>query len=247
MINIVIPLAGRGSRFSKAGYEKPKPFIDVMGVPMIERVLENLVHPESNVILIARREHVTVESALFESLQIRFGIHLVEIEAITEGTACTVLAASQLIDSAVPLLIANSDQLVNCRMDAFVGDCLKRQLDGSILVFEDQVGDPKWSFAQTDSEGTVLQVKEKEVISRFATVGIYFYSQGRDFVRAAKAMIDANERVNGEFYVAPAYNYMIQAGKKIGIFEISADAMFGLGTPDDLTRYVELTSAGSPV
>lgn len=238
MINIVIPMAGRGSRFSRVGFEKPKPFIDVMGAPMIVRVLDNLAVAKANVILIARAEHILQESALFASLRRDYGAHIVEIDAVTEGTACTVLAAAELINNAAPLLIANSDQLVDCKMEEFIEDCFQRKLDGSILVFEDELGDPKWSFAQTDDHGRVLRVREKEVISSLATVGIYFYAQGCDFVSAAHAMIEANERVNGEFYVAPTYNYMIAAGKAIGVFKIPPHSMFGLGTPEDLAHYL---------
>ena len=98
--------------------------------------------------------------------------------------------------------------------------------------------DPKWSFIKYDDEGNVTMVREKEVISNEATVGIYNYRHGRDFVKFAHQMIDKNIRVNNEFYVAPVYNEMIEAGMKIGYCDVGAK-MFGLGIPEDLNFFME--------
>lgn len=240
MINIVIPMAGAGSRFAKAGYEKPKPFIDVDGKPMIVRVLENLAYPDARYILIARREHMEKEAELVKQIEKEFNAIFIPIDKLTEGTACTVLYARKYINNDAPLLIANSDQIVDMNIADFIDDCKSRNLDGSILTFIDEHKDPKWSFAKLDKNNLVLEVKEKVVISEFATVGIYMYSKGKEFVDASIDMIIENDRVNNEFYTCPTYNYAIKENAKIGIYNIEFEQMHGIGTPEDLNLYLEL-------
>jgi NDP-sugar pyrophosphorylase family protein len=240
MINIVIPMAGEGSRFSKAGYEKPKPFIDVNGIPMIERVINNLKLPNCRFILIARADHINKEKELVKELEEKYNAKFISISKLTEGTACTVLYARKYINNDQPLLIANSDQIVDINIENFINDCTERSLDGSILTFEDAERNPKWSFAKIDNSGLVTEVKEKEAISKYATVGIYLFSKGSDFVNATIDMIIENERVNNEFYTCPTYNYAIAENKKIGIFNIDYKSMHGIGTPEDLNLYLKL-------
>ncbi len=244
MINIVIPMAGQGSRFAKAGYEKPKPFIDVDGKPMIVRVLENLAYPDARYILIARREHMEKEAELVKQIEKEFNAIFIPIDKLTEGTACTVLYARKYINNDTPLLIANSDQIVDMNIADFIDDCSSRKLDGSILTFIDHYKDPKWSFAKLDENNLVTEVKEKVVISEFATVGIYLYSKGRDFVDASIDMIIENDRVNNEFYTCPTYNYAIKEGSKIGIYNIEFEQMHGIGTPEDLNSFLKINRLG---
>jgi UDP-N-acetylglucosamine diphosphorylase / glucose-1-phosphate thymidylyltransferase / UDP-N-acetylgalactosamine diphosphorylase / glucosamine-1-phosphate N-acetyltransferase / galactosamine-1-phosphate N-acetyltransferase len=239
MTNIVIPMAGQGSRFSKVGYEKPKPFIDVNGKPMIVRVLENLEYPDARYILIARKEHMEKEPEIVRQIENEFNAIFLPIDKLTEGTACTVLYARKYINNDELLLIANSDQIVDVRIADFIDDCIERKLDGSILTFIDKHKDPKWSFAKIDENNLVTEVKEKMAISEYATVGIYMYSKGKDFIDASIDMIIANDRVNNEFYTCPTYNYAIDSDSKIGIYNIKFEQMHGVGTPEDLDVYLE--------
>ncbi|MBS4235912.1 lipopolysaccharide biosynthesis protein [Campylobacter vulpis] len=238
-MNIVIPMAGLGSRFAKAGFTKSKPFIDVLGKPMIVRVLENLAYENARYILIARKEQLESEKEAVERIKKEFNVEFVCIDSLSEGTACTVLYARTLINNDLPLLIANSDQVVDFVLKDFVEDCFKRKLDGSILSFIDREKDPKWSFARLEKD-LVVEVKEKEAISDIATVGIYLFARGRDFVNGAIDMICRNDRVNQEFYTCPVYNYAIKNGLKIGIYNIAFENMHGLGTPQDLEAYLKL-------
>jgi dTDP-glucose pyrophosphorylase len=238
MINIVIPMAGAGSRFAQAGYKKPKPFIDVNGKPMIVRVLENLTYSNARYILIGRREHLAAEITLVQQIEREFNAIFIPIDKLTEGTACTVLYARRYINNEQPLLIANSDQIIDILIADFIEDCLQRDLDGSIMTFVDEHGDPKWSFAKLDKDQMVVEVQEKKVISEYATVGIYFYRQGCDFVDASIDMFIARDLVNEEYYTCPTYNYAIKDRKKVGIFNIPREAMHGIGTPEDLNRYL---------
>jgi len=241
MINVVIPMAGEGSRFVNAGYVNPKPFIDVNGRPMIEHVIENVKCENAKFTLIGKKDHFYRENDLVEKLKKKYQINIVEIEKTTEGTACTILYSRHIINNNTPLLIVNSDQLVDINIQDFINDCFSRNLDGSILTFEDLEENPKWSFAKIDkSKHLVTEVKEKAAISTHATVGIYLFSQGKNFINAAIDMIVRNDRVNNEFYTCPVYNYMIKDNKKIGIYEINKNQMHGLGTPEDLNEYLKL-------
>ena len=238
MINIVIPMAGAGSRFAQAGYEKPKPFIDVAGKPMIVRVLENLAYPNARYILIAKKEHLQQEKELVTWIEKNYNVTFVTVDGLTEGTACTVLFARSLIRSQVPVVIANSDQIIDIKFEDFINDAKSRKLDGSILTFIDEERNPKWSFAKLDAEGLVTEVQEKKPISSHATVGIYLFSNGEEFIESVVQMIIENDRVNGEFYTCPTYNYLISQGRKVGIYNIQSTQMHGIGTPEDLNRYL---------
>ena len=236
MLNIVIPMAGRGSRFARAGYELPKPLIDVKGVPMIECVARNLMPQcEHRFIFICQQEHLDKYVLARKLDSIAAGCIVVTVDHITEGAACTVLLAEKYINNENPLMIANSDQFVDICIDDYLA--VLKQNDGLIMTMP--ADNPKWSFIQYDDNGYVTLVREKEVISNEATVGIYNYSKGSDFVKYAKQMIKKNIRVNNEFYVAPVYNEMIEAGKKI-VFKNIGDRMHGLGTPEDLERFLHL-------
>ncbi len=230
-------MAGAGSRFAKAGYKKPKPFIDVLGKPMICHVLDNLDMPDAKFILLARKEHYDNEPETIQWIKDNYNVEFVLIDKLTEGAACTVLHAHRLINNDTPLLIANSDQIVDMNIADYISDSNARNLDGSVLCFQDD--DTKWSYAKIDDNGYIVEIKEKVVISEHATVGIYYFAKGRDFVENAIDMFVRNERVNNEFYVAPVYNYAIDKGAKFGIYSIDMNQMHGTGTPEDLDKYIE--------
>lgn len=234
--NIVIPMAGLGSRFAKAGYTKPKPFIQVLGKPMIAHVLENLSMSNARFILLTRAEHYQQEADTIAWIQQNYPVKFVLVDKLTEGSACTVLHAHRYINNDTPLLIANSDQLVDMKIADFLLDSQRRQLDGSVLCFEDD--NTKWSYARLDEDGFISEIREKQVISPHATVGIYYFERGRDFVDNAIDMFVRNDRVNNEFYTAPVYNYAIKQGKKFGVFSIDKNCMHGIGTPEDLEAYL---------
>ena len=237
-INVVIPMAGLGSRFVSAGYKKPKPFIDVDGKPMIVRVLENLKIENAHYILIARKEHIEEEINIVKKILKNFNTTIIEIDYLTEGSACTVIHARKYINSNIPLLIANSDQIIDFDINDFITDASLRRLDGSILTFFDEEKNIKWSFAKVDENNIVTEVREKKPISNFATVGIYYFSKGSDFINGGIDMIVKNERTTNEFYTCPVYNELIKNGSQIGIFNIEFSKMHGIGTPEDLKSFI---------
>ncbi len=235
MINIVVPMAGRGSRFKDAGYEDPKPLIDIYGHRMIEYVIKNITpNCDHHFIFICQEEHIRE----FELDKLLKGVSpkcsIIPINYITEGAACTVLLAEEEIDNEEPLMIANSDQFVDIDINTYLGKI--SDYDGLIMTMPSN--HPKWSYIAYTEEGDVTLVREKEVISDQATVGIYNYKHGKDFCRFAHEMINKDIRVNGEFYVAPVYNEMIEFGKRITFHNIG-NKMHGIGTPEDLEAFKE--------
>jgi NDP-sugar pyrophosphorylase family protein len=240
-INIVLPIAGKGSRFSEAGYKLPKPLIPVHGIPMIEVIVNN-IRPlcEHRFIFVALKEHLDHLNMKETLNRIAPGCIIVPVNEVTEGAACTVLLARDFINNDSQLMIANSDQWVNIDINEYLGVMNTQGADGLIMTM--WANDPKWSYVGFNEEGQVSNVVEKKVISNEATVGIYNFLRGSDFVNAADQMILKNLRVNNEFYVAPAYNEMINNKAKVSIFNVGKefDGMYGLGIPDDLEAFLKL-------
>lgn len=240
MLNIVLPIAGRGSRFSAAGYAQPKPLIPVHGIPMIEVVVNNL-RPACphRFIFLSLREHLDKWRMAEVLVRVAPDSRIVPVDVVTEGAACTVLLAGPFIDNDQPLMIANTDQYIAADIDQYIRESAKSGCDGLIMTFT--ASDPKWSFIRKGPDGCVVEVIEKRVVSDEATVGIYNFRRGSDFVRAAHAMVRGDLRVNGEFYVAPTYNQLIAEGATIRSYRIppEGEGMFGLGTPEDLDRFLE--------
>jgi len=234
-------MAGRGSRFADAGYDRPKPLIEIDGHPMIEVVVANLTPAAAHrFVFVVQREHEEAYGLRDRLGELVPGCELVLLDGVSEGAACTVLAAADLVDDDAPLMIANSDQWVDIEIDDYLAAHRGSGHDGFIMTMT--ATDPKWSFVDFDDDGRVRGVVEKEPVSDVATVGIYNFSRAGDFLRAARAMIAADRRVNGEFYVAPCYDELIAAGGSIGVFGVGreAEGMYGLGTPSDLDLFCSL-------
>lgn len=233
-MNVLIPMAGAGSRFAQAGYTFPKPLIEVNGKPMIQVVVDNL-NVDAHFIFLVQKEHYEKYNLQSVLNLIAPGCDIVQVDGLTEGAACTTLLAKEYINNDEPLLMANSDQFVEWNSNECLYAFTADSIDGGIVTFEST--HPKWSFAKLDEHGFVSEVAEKKPISNIATVGIYYWKHGYDYVKYAEQMISKNIRVNNEFYVAPVFNEAIGDGKKIRVKNI--ERMWGLGTPEDLKHYLE--------
>jgi len=248
MLNIVVPMAGHGSRFVEAGYRDPKPLIPVMGKPMIQQVIENL-RPSSvpyRFIFICQTKHLKHYPlrALLETLEPE--CEIIDVSEVTQGAACTVLLARNYINNYNPLMIANCDQYIDTNIDDYLAALETGAADGLIMTMK--AHDKKWSFIELDANNRITRVVEKEVVSDEATVGIYNYRHGADYVLAAEQMIAKDLRVNNEFYVAPTYNEMIAAGKTIAYYNIGSHGagMYGIGTPEDLDAFIAIKAPTIP-
>lgn len=233
-LNILIPMAGAGSRFEQCGYTFPKPLIEVNKKPMIQTVVENLNFEAQHTFIVqkAHKDKYNLDSML---QLIRNGCNIVEIDGLTEGAACTTLLAKDYINNDKPLIIANCDQYIEWNTSEFMYKMQEQDVDAGILCFNST--HPKWSFAKIDECGFVTEVAEKNPISDIATVGVYYWKKGSDYVKYAEQMISNNIRHNNEFYVCPVFNQAIKDGKKIKTFMI--EKMWGIGTPEDLRYFLE--------
>jgi NDP-sugar pyrophosphorylase family protein len=241
MLNIVVPMAGRGQRFSEAGFSIPKPLIPIHGTPMFQVVLNNLRPKRAHrFIFLVLSDHVAEFQIDSVIKKLERGCEVLVVDTVTQGQACTVLLAKHLIDTDQPLMIANCDQWVSTDINQYLASMDQSQADGLIMTMWGD--DPKWSFVQFDEQGRITGVVEKQVVSNEATTGIYNYRHGRHFVEAAERMIAANLRVNNEFYVAPAYNEMIRDGRTLTVFNVGrqADGFYGLGIPSELDAFQRL-------
>ncbi len=233
-INIVIPMAGYGSRFSNAGYTEPKPLIPINGKSMIQIVVEN-INIDGQYIFIVRKEHYEKYGLEQHLNKIAPNCKIIQIDAVTKGAACTVLLAEQYINTNVPLLIVNSDQYLEWNSNEFLYFAESDNVDGCISTFYNT--HPKWSYAKLDDNGFVTEVQEKNPISTVATTGIYYWKNGGDYIKYANNMINKNIKTNGEFYVCPVYNEAIADGKKIKVLDCKK--LWGLGVPEDLCFFTQ--------
>ena len=234
-LNVLIPMAGAGSRFSSAGYTFPKPLIEVRGKPMIQVVVENL-NIEANYIFLVQKEHYDQYNLKYLLNLIAPNCEIVLVDGITEGAACTTLLAKEYINNDNPLVMTNSDQFIEWNSNECLYAFSADAIDGGILTFN--ATHPKWSYAKVDNEtGFVSEVAEKKVISDQATVGVYYWKKGSDYVKYAEQMINKDIRTNNEFYVCPVFNEAISDGKKIRVKTV--EKMWGIGTPEDLNYFLD--------
>ena len=233
-INILIPMAGAGSRFANVGYHLPKPLINVGEYPMIKKVTDNL-NINGNYTYIVQGEHREKYNLDTILNLITPKCNIISVNGVTEGAACTTLYAENIIDNDTPLLIANSDQYLEWDSTEFMYHMIEGGYDGGIITFESD--SPKWSYVKINELGYINEIAEKKVISNMATVGLYYWAKGSDYVKYAKRMIEKNIRVNNEFYVCPVYNEAILDNKRIKPYNVKK--MWGLGTPEDLDFFLK--------
>jgi len=231
-MNILIPAAGKGTRFLNSKYNLPKPCILIDDVPMIVKAIQSL-KIKANVIVLIKNNELATEL----TNQIKNHIPQVTIGVVfedTNGSAETALLAKDLIYNEEELIIANCDQIMHWDHEKALEQF--RKFDGCICTIEST--DTKHSYAGIDDTGLVANIVEKQVISNVALTGIHYWKKGKDFVSSAQIMIDSDiKSSNGEFYIGPTYNMLIKQGKKIGIHMIDDTDISFVGTPEDLEKY----------
>jgi NDP-sugar pyrophosphorylase family protein len=239
-LNLVIPAAGMGSRFRATGVETPKPLIQILGIPMIGWVIANFnLQPEDKIWIISRKED-KVSANLKELLpQLKNEMQFIEIDKLTDGAATTLEFALEQIPSDQAVLCANSDQFVSSDLSAFMDMVRENKSTGQILTMS--ASGNKWSYVKRNVDGDVVDVVEKEQVSDEATVGVYGWRTARDATEAISQMKQADFKVNGEFYVAPSYTFLINKGGEIATYNVGnvEEDVHGLGTPEDLEIFLK--------
>jgi NDP-sugar pyrophosphorylase family protein len=239
MLQIVIPMAGAGSRFSLAGYKEPKPLISIHNTPMIKVVIDNLTPKRDHkFIFICQAADVKAHN-LREKLRMWSpDCHLVELNGLSEGAACSVYAAKALINNEHPVMVANCDQFVDVDINDYLTKMDNDAAVGMIMTMKSDAA--KWSFVRLNEDDTIAHVVEKEVISDDATVGIYSFRSGLQLISAIEKMFEKDIRLNGEFYLAPVYNEIIEEGGRVIQYNVGSEGngFFGIGTPEDLENFI---------
>lgn len=231
-------MAGAGSRFQIAGYNLPKPFIDVNGKMMIEHVLDGLAMPDAVYTLVIQQAFCDEHADRLRLLADKYGVKFVVVEKLTQGAACTALAAHEIINNTDTVVFADSDNFFNNAVfKDFIADAQKRDLDGSLLTFN--TNRECFSFAKVDSNGFVTETREKEPISNHAITGVYMFKHGCDFVRLAINMMIYGDRAKNEYYMSNVYNWAVKYGLKIGVFDIEQSDWACVGTPQQLEEYLQ--------
>lgn len=232
-MKIIVPMAGNGSRFTKAGFEIPKPLIPISSfknISMIELVIKN-INLSGEYIFIVQEEHYKKYNLDNFLNSVCPNSKIILTNGLTEGAACTVLLAKEYINTDEEILIVNSDQYMDWNREEFLSS-IKKSIDGCILTFESD--NPNCSYVKL-KDNYVSEVAEKKLISNIATVGIYFWKKGSDFIKYAEQMINKNIRTNNEFYICPVYQEAIEDNKKIEVFNIIK--YWSLGTPENLKDF----------
>lgn len=238
-IQFVIPAAGAGTRFAKVGYNIPKPLIPILGIPMICWVLSNLdVQPEDTIYILKRSNHDYSEIEETWLKKFDSQIKFIDVDELTAGAAITASKAFPYLDMTQRLVIANSDQFLFPNLSKFNDYFHENSHESYILTMK--ASSNKWSYVERDAAGNIKRVEEKVEISDEATVGIYSWSRAELFQHSLNKMIAADDRVNSEFYVAPTYNYLISENLPVKPFHVGTleKNVFGLGTPEDLDRFL---------
>lgn len=237
-MKFVIPMAGRGNRFKIAGYTQPKMLIQSFGLTLFEWAMKSLpLELADQIIFMCLEEHLQKYPeivSLFKKVAADTPFEVFGIPQVTDGQMRTVLIAESLIDDEEDLVIYNIDTFfVSKTLKKRLSSAKKEALDGVLGAFTST--DSKWSFAKIGQNGYIEKTAEKQVISDIALTGLYHFSRGNDFVRAAKTALSKGLKVNNEYYVAPLYNILIAEGKKYVVDMV--DSFWCMGTPEDLQNF----------
>lgn len=247
MLNIVISVAGAGSRL-RDKYFVPKPLVEVNGKTIIEHCVESLNIPDANYIFVIRQFSEFGELSdeytdqLFQLLlKLKKKCTIIETQEITSGPACSVLLAKEKIYNDSPCLVINCDQSTEgWGPQSFLIHA--KQYDACVTTYPHDnlvIGQKSpYSFVELNEQGFATRFDEKLCISQHVLCGIHWWAHGSDFVKSAEEMIEKNDRVNNEFYISKSFNYLLQLGKKIGIYQMEPDEFYALGDTKEIEYYL---------
>ena len=229
---LLIPMAGKGQRFIDKGFETPKPLIEVGGKTILEWSFDSFNWKYCDLVFVVRKEMVE-NNNLENFIKEKFGHNskIVIAENDTDGTVSSCLLAKEHINNDRQLFITTLDVFFTPYFDF---EKFNFNSDGCILTFD--ADNPAYSYSEVDDNGYVIRTAEKELISNKASVGLYCFNKGSEFVKYSEKMINQNLRTRNEFYIAPLYNLLIQDGLKINTYPI--DKMYHMGTPDEVDHFI---------
>jgi dTDP-glucose pyrophosphorylase len=229
-------MAGRGTRTEEYGV--PKPLIDIGGKTMVERAVQSLGLTGQYIFIKLWYNNSTWNKQINEAVfRCTTDAVIYEIDKVTEGPACTAIIPRLFIDNDKPLVVTNCDQIMKWNANKFMEWVAQKRDDGVVVTYGKKT--KKNSYIRLDEHGYGLEVREKEIISDHSLNGIHYWARGKDFVWSVEEMVRRDERVNGEFYIAPSYNYLIERGMKISTYRILDEQHFAVGVPEDIDLYLK--------
>lgn len=231
MINVVVPMAGRGQRFLDKGISTPKPLIEIDSKPFIEHVIDSVSFEKANFYFLIREKHLIENNfnKIFKKKKIKYKI--IPVNKDTEGAACTVLLATKEMNNHFPLIVKDCDQIMNWSKKNFQEFVNRKKIDGALVTVPTK--NPGFSYVELlDDMSTVSRTREKEIVSSFGNTGCYYFNKTQEYEYYANLMIKKNIRVKNEFYISQVYNEYILDNKKIVHYPIAE--IFSINTPTEL-------------
>ncbi len=240
-VNIVIPSGGLGTRFSGSEFIELKPFIKFFDKTMFEWLLIGFNSKKYNIsfFIIINEKFKDIYSKDIKYLEDNYQVKFKYINLVTEGTTATALFLFDELNNSTPTLLANCDQIIDINFDDYLDEHFLNDADGSMLCF-DKEDSNKWSFVRISENNRIIEVRAKENITDIAICGWYFWTKGSDFIKYGIQQIINLDRVGNEYYLCPVFNYAIKNNKKIIAIIIDKTKMHGVGTPEDLRKYLSL-------
>ena len=239
-LHIIMPMAGEGTRFSKAGWTTPKPLIELLGVPLFRRAIDSVAIEgvEMKYSFIVRQEHIDKQHIDELIKEIQPDANVFSVLKTTRGAVETCLVAESAIDDEDAVVVMDCDlEFRSKRYNGLVASALSVAADeadgGALVSFESD--NPRYSYALVDDEGRVLRTAEKDPISSHALCGAYFFGSGKDFKRIAHQLLEDGTHGKAEFYVSLLYNYLLEEGKVIRL--ATMEEYYSYGTPEELLFY----------
>ena len=235
-MNILIPMAGAGSRFKIKGYDIPKPLIKVGNKLMVELAVESLDIEGQYIFIVRKYENEEHNILLKETLnKITDKPIIYEVDYLTEGATATCLLAKESINNNEPLIITNCDQVLDWSSDKFINS-INEEDDGVVITYDSS--SPKNSYIKVDEDGLGLELAEKKPISNLALIGLHYWKHGKDFIVSAEELISRGNKSGNEYYIAPTYNILIENSKKIRNYHFESGQYHSLGSPEDYKNYL---------
>jgi len=235
MINVLLPAMGTSAFFKDSYF--PKPLTEINGKTMLEMVIDDYRNLELKNYIFVFNDDDCKKFHLDASVNILApSSHVIKLIHQTAGALCTCLMAIDYINDDIPLIIANSDQIINVDYKEVIHHFDETGADAGVITFPNI--HPRWSYAWISGD-EIVEVAEKRPFSKNAIAGFYYYKYGKDFVEAAKKALIKQNNLDGKYYISASMNELILMGKKVGYYNITQDQYKSFYSPAKIKEYEE--------
>ena len=235
MINILLPAMGKSTFFKDSYF--PKSLYEINGKTMLELVIDNYkdLNPKHFIFVFAEDECMKFHLDSSARILTTSG-NVIKLRSQTAGALCTCLMAIEYINNDDPLIIANSDQIIEVDYTEIIKTFETNDDDAGVITFPSI--HPRWSYVRKEGS-MVIEVAEKRPISRDAVAGFYYYRKGRDFIEAAKQALRKGNSLEENYYISASINELILMGKKVSAYSIEKKQYKSFYSPDKIKEYEE--------